>query len=35
MYSLGLEYHKRDIIWRKLNKEKQQAFIEDYEKLLN
>jgi len=35
LHRLGLEYHKPDIIPRKLNKEKQQAFIEDYEKLLN
>ena len=32
---LGLEYHKPDIIPRKLNKEKQQAFIESYDNLLN
>src|SRR3954470_16944796 len=31
LHRLGLEYHKPDIIPRKLNKEKQQAFIEDYE----
>jgi transposase len=35
LHRLGLEYHKPDIIPRKLNKEKQQAFIEGYEKLLN
>src|ERR1700675_4105900 len=32
---LGLEYHKPDIIPRKLDKEKQQAFIESYDNLLN
>src|SRR4051794_34748619 len=35
LHRLGLEFHKPDIVPRKLNKEKQQAFIEDYEKLLN
>ena len=32
---LGLEYHKPSVIPRKLNEEKQKAFIESYEKLLN
>jgi transposase len=32
---LGLEYHKRNVIPRELNKKKQKAFIESYEKLLN
>jgi len=31
----GLEYHKPEVIGRKLDTEKQQAFIEAYEKLLN
>ena len=35
LHRLGLEYHKPNIIPRKLNKEKQQAFIEGYENLLN
>ena len=35
LHRLGLEYHKTDIIPRKLNKEKQQAFIESYDNLLN
>ena len=35
LHRLGLEYHKPDIIPRKLNKEKQQAFIESYDNLLN
>ena len=35
LHRLGLEYHKPEIIGRKLNEEKQQAFIEAYEKLLN
>ena len=34
LHRLGLEYHKPDIIPRKLNKEKQQAFIESYDNLL-
>ena len=32
---LGLEYHKPEIIPRKLDEEKQRAFIASYEKLLN
>ena len=32
---LGLEYHKPEIIPRKLDEEKQRAFIAAYEKLLN
>jgi transposase len=35
LHRLGLEYHKPNIIPRKLDEEKQKAFIEDYEKLLN
>ncbi len=35
LHRLGLEYHKPDVIPRKLDKEKQKAFIEGYEKLLN
>ena len=35
LHRLELEYHKPDVIPRKLNTEKQQAFIADYEKLLN
>ena len=35
LHRLGLEYHKPDVIGRKLDAEKQRAFIESYEKLLN
>ena len=35
MHRLGLEYHKPEVIGRKLNTEKQQAFIAAYEKLQN
>ena len=35
LHRLGLEYHKPSVIPRKLNEEKQKAFIESYEKLLN
>ena len=35
LHRLGLEYHKPNVIPRKLDEEKQQAFIEGYEKLLN
>jgi transposase len=35
LHRLGLEYHKPEVIGRKLDAEKQQAFIEGYEKLLN
>ena len=35
LHRLGLEYHKPNVIPRKLDKEKQKAFIESYEKLLN
>ena len=35
LHRLGLEYHKPEVIGRKLNTEKQQAFIEHYENLLN
>ena len=35
LHRLGLEYQKPDVIPRKLDEEKQKAFIESYEKLLN
>ena len=35
LHRLGLEYHKPEVIGRKLDAEKQQAFIEGYEKLRN
>jgi transposase len=35
MHRLGLEYHKPEVIGRKLDVEKQKAFIEAYEKLLD
>ena len=35
LHRLGLEYHKPSVIPRKLDEEKQKAFIESYEKLLN
>jgi transposase len=35
LHRLGFEYHKPEVIGRKLDAEKQQAFIEAYEKLLN
>src|SRR5450432_764103 len=35
LHRLGLEYHKPNVIPRKLNEDKQKAFIENYEKLLN
>ena len=35
LHHLGLEYHKPRVIPRKLDNEKQKAFIESYEKLLN
>jgi len=35
LHRLGLEYHKPDVIPRKLDEGKQTAFIENYEKLLN
>ncbi len=35
LHRLGLEYHKPEVIGRKLDTEKQRAFIEAYEKLLN
>jgi hypothetical protein len=35
LHRLGLEYHKADVIPRKLDEAKQKAFIEAYEKLLN
>jgi transposase len=35
LHRLGLEYHKPNVIARKLDEDKQRAFIESYEKLLN
>ena len=35
LHRLGLEYHKPSVIARKLDKEKQRAFIESYDNLLN
>ena len=35
LHRLGLEYHKPNVIPRKLNEEKQKAFISSYENLLN
>ena len=35
LHRLGLEYHKPNVIPRKLNEEKQKAFISSYEYLLN
>jgi len=35
LHRLGLEYHRPNVIPRKLNEEKQRAFIASYEKLLN
>ena len=35
LHRLGLEYYKPNVIPRKLDKEKQKAFIESYENLLN
>ena len=35
LHRLGLEYHKPNVIPRKLVQDKQKAFIESYEKLLN
>src|SRR5260370_28198209 len=35
LHRLGLEYHKPNVIPRKLDEEKQKGFIESYEKLLN
>ena len=35
LHRLGLEYHKPTVIPRKLDEEKQKAFISSYEKLLN
>ena len=35
LHRLGLEYHKPNVIARKLDEKKQAAFIESYEKLLN
>src|ERR1700752_5394613 len=35
LHRLGLEYHKPEVIARKLTEEKQKAFIQGYDKLLN
>src|SRR5664280_1700251 len=35
LHRLGLEYHKPKVIPRKLDEEKQKAFIANYEKVLN
>lgn len=35
LHRLGLEYHKPEVIPRKLDEDKQKAFISSYEKLLN
>ena len=35
LHRLGLEYHKPEVIPSKLNKEKQESFIAEYDKLLN
>ena len=35
LHRLGLEYHKPEVISRKLNVDQQKAFIEDYDRLLN
>jgi hypothetical protein len=35
LHRLDLEYHKPNVIPRKLDEEKQKAFIEDYDKILN
>ena len=35
LHRLGLDYHKPNVIPRKLDEEKQKAFIASYEKLLN
>ena len=35
MHRLGLEYHKPEVISRKLDVDTQKAFIENYDKLLN
>jgi len=35
LHRLGFEYHKPNVIPRKLDEEKQKAFIENYEKLMN
>ena len=35
LHRLGLEYHKPSVIPRKLDEEKQRAFIESYDNLLN
>jgi hypothetical protein len=35
LHRLDLEYHKPNVIPRKLDEDKQKAFIEDYDKILN
>ena len=35
LHRLELEYHKPNVIPRKLDEDKQKAFIEDYDKILN
>ena len=35
MHRLGLKYHKPKVIPRKLDEEKQKAFIANYEKVFN
>src|SRR5208282_6382634 len=35
LHRLGLEYHKPNVIPKKLDEDKQKSFIENYEKLLN
>jgi hypothetical protein len=35
LHRLGLEYHKPEVIRRKLDEDKQKAFISSYGKLLN
>jgi transposase len=35
LHRLALEYHKPNLIPRKLDEDKQKAFIEDYDKILN
>src|SRR5262249_38609980 len=35
LHRLNLEYHKPNVIPRKLDEDKQKAFIEDYDKILN
>ncbi|MGA2794499.1 MAG: hypothetical protein ABSE69_13400 [Roseiarcus sp.] len=35
LHRLGLDYHKPAVIPRKLNEDKQEAFVASYEKLMN